>query len=205
MEEVLRRLYLMDACDPGTDWLESLHESTTPQDAWDKCTDGSWMFWLLYELSDWKQIPWETVRQVTRLFANQALEVWEAFAKKTDHVEARLPRALLETCDPFDGSANTTFLKMKLHTIAYLSPYLELEDESAWYALRTIWCWIDGSMYLSEVPYLARCAVYDDPDSAVGLAKQADMVRSLVSSDDIVKALMEWNIDAEKGLSRVRV
>ena len=33
-------------CDAATDWLRSLPEGTTPQQAWDQCPRADWMFWL---------------------------------------------------------------------------------------------------------------------------------------------------------------
>ena len=47
MRETIKQLREMDACNDALDWLRTLDDDTTHQQAWDACQRGDWMLWLL--------------------------------------------------------------------------------------------------------------------------------------------------------------
>jgi hypothetical protein len=45
--KIIEILEKLGACDAALDWLRELPETTTLQEAWDLCTNGAWLLWLL--------------------------------------------------------------------------------------------------------------------------------------------------------------
>jgi hypothetical protein len=50
MDEIIKILDKLRACEDALEWLKGLPEGTTPQAAWEACERGDWMLWLLVRM-----------------------------------------------------------------------------------------------------------------------------------------------------------